>query len=106
MRSYQRRCSSHLTVSYSIIAIMLGRLGMTVVECIEKYEELMGLVFGTKISWSFPGLPVSGLGNVVSQYDSGKVKSAIEEVLAERGFDKDSMLNDGTEHRCKVLVWT
>jgi patatin-like phospholipase/acyl hydrolase len=37
-----------LTRHDSLIAIMLGRLEMTVEECIEKYKKLMGTVFARK----------------------------------------------------------
>ena len=53
---------------------MLGRLEMGVDECILAYTELMESVFSEKIN----SVPVNWSGNIVSQYDSKKLKNAIE----------------------------
>jgi hypothetical protein len=42
---------------YSIIAIMLGRLGMTVDECIRAYREVAQQAFTPKRSTIFPAAP-------------------------------------------------
>ena len=85
---------------YRLIAIMLGRLGMTIDECIQAYEELMGSIFGSKAHWS----KLSMSANVNAQYDSKKVRTAIEKVLVERNISTDTLLNDGTARRCKMYV--
>ena len=91
---------SLLTFSHSLIAIMLGRLGMDVDECIKVYEKLMGSIFGTKAF----RIRLSAPMNVNARYDSKKVKSAIEKVLSERRLSEDSDFNDKTERRYKVYV--
>ena len=93
--------SSLLTHFRSLIAIMLGRLGMSVDECIEAYEDLMGSIFGAKAHW-----PISASAKVNPQFDSQKVKTAIEKVLCQRDIAKDSLFNDGNERRCRVYVMT
>ena len=84
----------------SLIAIMLGRLNMSVDECIKVYEELMGSIFGLKARW----LPISASANIKAQYDSKGVKTAIEKVLREHDLPEDSLFNDGKECRCRVYV--
>ena len=83
----------------SLIAIMLGRLNMSVDECIKVYEELMGSIFVKAHR-----LPISASANIKAQYDSKRVKTAIEKVLREHDLPEDSLLNDGTECRCRVYV--
>ncbi|KAL8834089.1 MAG: hypothetical protein Q9170_003925 [Blastenia crenularia] len=88
------------TSTGGLIAIMLGRLGMTVDECIKVYEELMGSIFGSKAHW----MGVSAFANINAQYDSNKAKAAILRVLHEHGLSEETPFNDGTERRCRVLV--
>lgn len=85
---------------HNLIAIMLGRLNMSVDECIKVYEELMRSIFGLKAH----RLPISASANIKAQYDSKRVKTAIEKVLREHDLPEDSLLNDGTECRCRVYV--
>ena len=91
---------SLLTFFHSLIAIMLGRLNMSVDECIKEYEELMGSIFGSKAHlW-----PVSPFANVNAQYDAKRVKAAIEDLLRKHDLPENSVFNDGTERRCRVYV--
>lgn len=89
---------SLLTFFHSLIAIMLGRLNMSVDECIKVYEELMVSIFGSK-SW-----PFSASGHINPQYDAESLKAAIKKVLREHDLPEDSVFNDGTERRCRVYV--
>lgn len=77
---------------------MLGRLGMSVDECIKVYEELMESIFGAKAHW----MPISVSANINAKYDSQKVKKAIEDVLRQRDIPVDRLLNDGNSRSCKV----
>ena len=72
---------------------------MSVDECIREYEELMPSIFGTKARRF-----LSVAANVNAQYDSIKVKTAIDKVLREHGLPEDSVFNDGIERRCRVYV--
>jgi hypothetical protein len=56
-----------------LIAIMLGRLEMDVGDCISTSTNLMKAVF-EKSSW----LPVGWMGKTNAQFDSKRLKSAIE----------------------------
>ena len=79
---------------------MLGRLEMSVDECIAVYEELMGSIFGKMAHW----FPMSMSCHVNGRYDPQNVKSAIEKVLCKRSLPVDSVFNDGIERRCHVYV--
>ncbi|MCJ1383045.1 hypothetical protein MMC17_006158 [Xylographa soralifera] len=79
---------------------MLGRLGMSVDECIEKYKELMESIFGSKVHY----LSINLSANVNARYDSNKVKAAIIQVLRQRNVPENSAFNDGKERRCRVFV--
>ena len=84
---------------------MLGRLGMTVDKCIETYRELMGSIFGEKAHWIH--VPFNAKANIRPQYDTQKVRSAIEYLLdGLQGMDKDTPFDDGNKDRCKVLVYS
>ena len=79
---------------------MLGRLGMSVDECIEAYEELMESIFGSKAHWK----PVSRSANINATYDSQKIKQKIESVLRQRDIAPESLFNDGNRRNCRVSV--
>lgn len=81
---------------------MLGRLEMGVDECILAYTELMESVFSEKIN----SVPVNWSGNIVSQYDSKKLKNAIENVITRAGLSPTDLMNDGKPRRSKTFVCT
>jgi hypothetical protein len=51
---------------------MLGRLKMSVDECISAYIELMKTIFEDKLN----SLPVGRTGKIKSRFDQGKLKGA------------------------------
>ena len=77
---------------------MLGRLERDVDECISAYSELMKAVFGEKSS----SLPPSWTGRTKAQFDSEKLKNAIEEVVTCHGAFKTGLFNDGNPCGCRV----
>jgi len=77
---------------------MLGRLEMTVEDCIAAYLELMKTVFKKK-SRRFP---LNTSGNIKAQFDSAKLKKAVEKVVVDSGASMADPLNDGRERGCKV----
>ncbi|KAL1629248.1 hypothetical protein SLS56_005471 [Neofusicoccum ribis] len=95
------------TSTGGLIAIMLGRLRMSVEECIEKYnkEDLMGKVFNH--GWIKKGLNfVSG-----SQlYSAADLEASIKELLKHKGLGDDKTLlnedavDEDETHPCKVFV--
>ncbi|KAJ5640825.1 hypothetical protein N7528_000450 [Penicillium herquei] len=90
------------TSTGGLIAIMLGRLELSVDECIEAYGELIETVFGEKIS----NIPVDWAGNIRAQFDSKKLKAAIEHVIVRAGFKSTDLMNDGNSRSTRVFVCT
>ena len=83
----------------SLIAIMLGRLRMSVEECICAYIELSSRVFQKKHV-----IPVTIRGKVKARYSSKELQRAIENVVTARHLDKDTLLKDTSPQACKVFV--
>lgn len=75
---------------------MLGRLEMDVDACIAAYSALMKAVFEEPSSW----LPVSWRGNVKARFDSAKLRSAVNDVVASSGASPTDAFNDSKERRC------
>jgi hypothetical protein len=81
-----------------LTAIMLGRLEMDVDECILEYSELTKAVFDEKSS----RFPINWMGNTKAQFDSKRLKNAIEEVITRHNASKADLFNDGHPRGCKV----
>ncbi|RYP59758.1 hypothetical protein DL770_010141 [Monosporascus sp. CRB-9-2] len=79
---------------------LIGRLEMDVDECISAYSDLMNAVFGEKSSW----LPIGFTGRIKAQFDSQKLRGAIEQVILRRGLSKTELFNAGQHRGCKVFV--
>lgn len=73
-----------------LIAIMLGRLEMSVEQCIEAYTEMAGELFGRKKHRLGFNLRL----HEQEKYDSEILKRAIQKVLKQRGFDEDELMRD------------
>ncbi|OGM47679.1 putative kinesin [Aspergillus bombycis] len=89
------------TSTGGLIAIMLGRLEMSVDECIDTYVKLISTVFEKKSRW-----PVNLSGNVRSRFDATKLESAIKDVVTSHGAKETDLFNDGCERGCRVFVCT
>ncbi|KAH0370527.1 hypothetical protein KCU65_g2571, partial [Aureobasidium melanogenum] len=83
-----------------LIAIMLGRLEMTVDECITKYQDFMTKVF--TISWLKRKAAEWHVGG--DKYDAEILESCIKDVVKEKLGDENAMLLDNREGACKVFV--
>lgn len=79
---------------------MLGRLEMDIDECIDAYCQLMKSIFSEKAN----NIPVDWAGNIQAQYDSKKLRAAIEEVVTRASASPQDLLNDGKTRRCRVFV--
>ncbi|KAI9688258.1 MAG: hypothetical protein M1822_001764 [Bathelium mastoideum] len=88
------------TSTGGLIAIMLGRLEMDLDECITAYSELMNAVFVEKSSW----LPFSWTGKLKAQFDSKKLKGAVENVISSRGASPTDAFDDGKDRGCHTFV--
>jgi patatin-like phospholipase/acyl hydrolase len=83
------------TSTGGLIAIMLGRLNMTIDECIDHYLHLSAEIFKRKI-WP---LKYNAKGRIASQYDATKLERII------RGFPGSEELlakDESAATKCKV----
>ena len=94
-------CLVSLLIISSLIAIMLGRLHMTVDECIEYYQKFMGTVF--KHGWFKKGAHLLGKGGLYSASTLERlIKDLLREKLGREDVDLlDEDVSDGKRH-CKM----
>ncbi|KAF2635937.1 phospholipase, patatin family protein [Massarina eburnea CBS 473.64] len=90
------------TSTGGLIAIMLGRLEMTVEECINAYSRLMQQVFEKKENRSI----ISVMGRVTPRFSADVLENAIKQVLRECGVPINEKFDNGKRGRCKVFVCT
>ena len=67
---------------------MLGRLEMSVEECIDAYTKLMKQIFEKKDNRLYMGV----FGRVKPRFSSKALEAAIVQVLNDRGISKDEKL--------------
>jgi hypothetical protein len=85
------------TSTGGLIAIMLGRLQMSVDECIADYQEISSTVFTKvrhRLSWK---------GQTQGRFDEEVLAEKVRGILAKRGLDGDELLKDPTiEPSCRT----
>ncbi|RDW75382.1 hypothetical protein BP6252_06524 [Coleophoma cylindrospora] len=87
------------TSTGGLIAIMLGRLGMDVDECIKAYDTMFEHVFGKKKH----RLPINWGLEVKPAFSAEALKSAITQLITKKGGRKeDEQFNRGVNHKCKT----
>lgn len=77
---------------------MLGRLEMSVEECIDAYSKLAADVFGERLHH----LPATFRGGVQSRFDSARLESAVRKVVVQGGASETALFNDGAERGCRT----
>ena len=77
---------------------MLGRLRMTVDECIEVYGEMSADIFRKQ----HHRLKLDG--KVQGQFDKNILERAMQRCIARAGFSKDALLYDPDDASCRVFV--
>ena len=75
---------------------MLGRLQMTVDECINAYVSLSDKIFQKQRH------RVTIKGRVQGRFDSNELEKAIREIVVEQGLGEDALLQDSHDAKCKV----
>ncbi|KAH8892820.1 hypothetical protein GQ53DRAFT_860990 [Thozetella sp. PMI_491] len=85
------------TSTGGLIAVMLGRLHMTVDECIEAYTSLSDKVFEKKAH------RVKINGQFQGRFDTAALERAIKKILCDCGLGEDALLKD-IDGPCKVFV--
>ncbi|KAK7434582.1 hypothetical protein VKT23_020118 [Stygiomarasmius scandens] len=93
------------TSTGALIALMLGRLRMSVEECEEEYGKISSEVFGTKHSIFNAGSVAVAFSRGSHLYESQPLVDAIRRVVKERlGDSKARLLEGDGKPRCKVLI--
>lgn len=89
------------TSTGGLVAIMLGRLRMTIDECIEVFQHISEAVFG-----DIPGTFSRLIGGLSGKpfFKADRLEKAVKELLISRGVDPDTLLKDSEHARCKVFV--
>lgn len=75
---------------------MLGRLKMSIDDCISAYVSLYLRVFRTRRIWA------TAKGQIQSQFDAEELAGVIKEVLKQQGLKEDALLKDESSTECKV----
>ncbi|KAM0280210.1 hypothetical protein ACHAQH_004167 [Verticillium albo-atrum] len=85
------------TSTGGLLAVMLGRLRMSIDDCINSYMSLSDEVFGKK----------NGVlrlnGQVRARFDSIVLERAIKKIVVQTGHDEDALLKDAS-NKCRVFV--
>jgi hypothetical protein len=77
---------------------MLGRLKMSIDECISAYLRLSERVFQKKRH------RVSIKGQIQGRFDSDELERAAKEIITKQGLQEDALLKDKPDAACKVEV--
>ena len=83
------------TSTGGLIAIMLGRLRMTIDECIDAYTSLSDRVFEKKSH------RVNIKGKLQGRFDAAELERTVKQILVASGLDEDALLKDSGSS-CKM----
>ena len=86
------------TSTGGLIAIMLGRLRMTVDACMEAYAAMGDRIFAKKRH------RLTFKGYIQGRFDSDELERCVKEILIRRGLGPDALLRDDSPNACKVFV--
>ncbi|KAF2625508.1 FabD/lysophospholipase-like protein [Macroventuria anomochaeta] len=86
------------TSTGGLIAVMLGRLRMSVADCITAYLSLSTRVFRKSRH------RVTVKGQIQGRFDSEELARAVREVVKQQGLQEDALLKDEPNTVCKVFV--
>lgn len=75
---------------------MLGRLQMTVDECIDAYVLLWDRIFLKRRH------RITIRGQVQGRFDSDELERAIKEIVVKKGLEENALLQDSRDAKCKV----
>jgi patatin-like phospholipase/acyl hydrolase len=88
------------TSTGGLIAIMLGRLELTIDECIEEYETTGKAVFSRKLSSTKFGKVLKGASGSAF-YDIGSLQNRVRDLLQDKKLDRETAFLE-TDPKCKV----
>lgn len=75
---------------------MLGRLKMSIDECIGAYLSLSDDIFHKKRH------RVTVKGKIQGRFDSDELERAVKAIVKDRGFEEEVLLKDDPASACKV----
>ncbi|KAI9676684.1 MAG: hypothetical protein M1829_003003 [Trizodia sp. TS-e1964] len=81
-----------------LIAIMLGRLKMSIDDCIDAYLQLSDRIFQKKRH------RVTVVGKIQGRFDSDELELAVKEVIKAQGVPEGALSKDDPGTACKVFV--
>ena len=84
------------TSTGGLIALMLGKLGLTVEQCIEAYRNLAGTVFGKRHMRS----RANG-GLAPSKYSGSRLRNCVRDLLKDHNFHENLPISS-TEHQDRI----
>jgi hypothetical protein len=79
-----------------LIAIMLGRLKMSIDEAIDAYLSLSSQVFEKKAH------RVTIKGKLQGRFDSKELEKVVKEIVEKHGLEAEALLKDAPDAACKV----
>jgi len=91
------------SVEYRLIAVMLGRLRMSIQECISAYLELSNKVFQPYKSAMY-GFASSALTqrDIEGRFNSEALETALKTTLKAQDQSEDALFKDNPNTTCKV----
>ena len=75
---------------------MLGRLKLSIDECINAYMLLSDRVFQKKRH------RVTTKGKIQGRFDSEELQRVVNEIITKQGLDENTLLKDASDDACKV----
>lgn len=84
------------TSTGGLIALMLGKMAMTVDECITKYEKLSKVIFGRK---HIRSRMTHGLAP--ARYSGKRLRNCVRTLLRDRELDEDMSM----KHEADGVAW-
>ncbi|KAF1993615.1 phospholipase [Amniculicola lignicola CBS 123094] len=90
------------TSTGGLIAIMLGRLEMSVDQCIKAYIEMMDSIFDPKDKKKLPFKMRDG--KVQPRYKTAHMEQAIKQVISNAGYTSDDPFRGEKKFACKTVV--
>ncbi|KAF1943168.1 FabD/lysophospholipase-like protein [Clathrospora elynae] len=90
------------TSTGGIIAIMLGRLEMSVDQCIDEYIDMMDVIFNPKDKKMLPFKLRSG--KVQPRYETENLERAIRQTIQKARHPSDALFRGAKTSACKTVV--
>ncbi|KAF2707708.1 phospholipase [Pleomassaria siparia CBS 279.74] len=90
------------TSTGGLIAIMLGRLEMSVDQCIEAFTGMMSVIFNPKDKKSLPFKLRNG--KIQPRYKTKHLENAIRQIISRARYPSDALFRGGKRSCCKTII--